>query len=522
MTNDRPASLERLLTALESAHYFGDDVSLALNLEQTADRATQKLVDGFEWNAGPVTLRHRIILGGLMPAIVESWYPSSNDSYGVFLEDDVEVSPLFYGWLKMTILYYRYSSEEMRARSSRLFGVSLYQQKMIELRPEGRRPFDAHEMFSQMSLESNLPYLSQIPCSWGAAYFPEIWKEFHSFLSLRLSEISLPISETIVPEIRSNSWPRSWKKYIIELIYMRGYVMLYPNYPNFASLSTNHLEKGTHIKQTELDIKKKSQFIVPLMNRSESLLDLPQGKLPPWDNLPLIDLWGSIATDEEVVERGWQTTAQLDSCPPFRLDVPPTFNARELLCKKVYDRTNRLIDAQPLPSKAREAQRIEEELAAAEEALRLERERQRPVIVGHPDSQAEEENEADHYHEEEHNPTEGGIFGGQPAQDLADVLHGDEEGSLHGHDHPHRVEIVDDDEPDFVGTVAQVPEGKETYEIDTEVDSWEGSEENDNQRFRVAKERAFEEGDNDLERRSVDEEGARFEKRTLKQPRKGR
>lgn len=42
-----------------------------------------------------------------MAAIVESWYPYGNDSYGLLLEDDVELSPLFYAWIKMSILKYR-------------------------------------------------------------------------------------------------------------------------------------------------------------------------------------------------------------------------------------------------------------------------------------------------------------------------------------------------------------------------------------------------------------------------------
>ncbi len=45
---------------------------------------------------------------GLLPAVVESWYPNSNHSYGLLLEDDVELSPLFYAWIKMTILRYRW------------------------------------------------------------------------------------------------------------------------------------------------------------------------------------------------------------------------------------------------------------------------------------------------------------------------------------------------------------------------------------------------------------------------------
>ncbi|GAA5829833.1 hypothetical protein JCM5353_003427 [Sporobolomyces roseus] len=355
ITNDRPVSLHRLLTSLQSTHYFGDDVSLALNLEQTTDRLTHRLVDDFRWNHGPLSLRHRILLGGLMPAIVESWYPTSNDTYGVLLEDDVEVSPLFYGWLKFTILKYRYTVAG-RAASSRLFGVSLYQQKNIELRPEGRQPFDAHKLFESLSLHSTTPYLSQIPCSWGAAYFPEVWREFHSYLSLRLSEIALPISEPIVPAIRSNRWPRSWKKYFIELVYLRGYSMLYPNYPGFESLSTNHLEKGTHVKTSQVEEKKKVLFEVPLLDVDGSLVDsLPAGQLPEWDSLPVMDLWGSLASPEELVERGWQTTRQIGSCKNLpNLDTPRLkYDARELLCRKVWDRETegRLVRAQPLAAR---------------------------------------------------------------------------------------------------------------------------------------------------------------------------
>ncbi|GAA6059230.1 hypothetical protein JCM10212_006623 [Sporobolomyces blumeae] len=356
ITNDRPVSLHRLLSSLQSADYYGDDVSLALNLEQTTDRLTHRLVDDFRWPHGPLQIRHRILLGGLMPAIVESWYPTSNDTYGVLLEDDVEVSPLFYGWLKFTILKYRYTLAG-RAASSRLFGVSLYQQKNIELRPEGRQPFDAHKLFESLSLHPTTPYLSQIPCSWGAAYFPEVWREFHSYLSLRLSELALPISEPIVPAIRSNRWPRSWKKYFIELVYLRGYSMLYPNYPGFESLSTNHLEKGTHIKTSRVEDKKKVLFEVPLLDQDGSLVDaLPLGQLPEWDSLPVMDLWGALASNDELVERGWQTTRQIGSCETvpdissltgrYRLK----YDARELLCTKQWDRETlgRLVRSQPL------------------------------------------------------------------------------------------------------------------------------------------------------------------------------
>ena len=107
ITNNRPESLRRLLESLQKGSYFGDRLHLYVNVEQTADEDTMAYVHSLPWSHGDLHLRHRVILGGLLPAIVESWYPPSNDSYGLILEDDVEVSPMFYAWVKMALLQYR-------------------------------------------------------------------------------------------------------------------------------------------------------------------------------------------------------------------------------------------------------------------------------------------------------------------------------------------------------------------------------------------------------------------------------
>lgn len=54
-------------------------------------------------------------------------------------------------------------------------------------------------------------------------------------------------SDVVIPKSRSNVWRQSWKKFFIELVYRHGLVMLYPNFKNQSSFSTNHLEAGTHI-----------------------------------------------------------------------------------------------------------------------------------------------------------------------------------------------------------------------------------------------------------------------------------
>ncbi|KAF9499400.1 hypothetical protein BDN71DRAFT_1383958 [Pleurotus eryngii] len=331
ITKDRPKSLRRLITSLSNARFFGDTLSLRFNIDLSLDYETQHLVHHYTWPHGPVFVHHRVKSGGLLPSVVESWYPSSNNSYGLLLEDDVELSPLFYAWVKMTVLRYRYG--DTRNRSPQLFGISLYQPKNIELRPQGRQPFDARKLFSRYGHPNpSIPYLSQIPCSWGAVYFPEHWREFHSYLSARLAEVYMNLEQNIVPNVRSNRWKKSWKKFFIELVYLRGYVMLYPNFEDFLSLSTNHVEVGSHVKARTRE--KLELFLLPLMQLSAGrpkgeLLELPGETLPAWSTLPVLNLTGSITTLEDIIDEGLERRNEITVCP-----LPPTtpYDARDLMC----------------------------------------------------------------------------------------------------------------------------------------------------------------------------------------------
>ncbi|KDQ19170.1 hypothetical protein BOTBODRAFT_103262, partial [Botryobasidium botryosum FD-172 SS1] len=288
ITNDRPKSLQRLLSSLDNALYFGDRVSVTIHLEQTADSRTRALADSYRWEHGDVHLRHRVVLGGLLPAVVESWYPHTNNSYAIILEDDIELSPLFYAWAKCT------------------------------------------------------PYLSQTPCSWGAVYFPEHWREFHSYLNVRLSEATRDISDIIVPDLRSNRWAKSWKRFFNELVFLRGYVMLYPNFDDFVSLSTNHFELGSHVQNDSRTAfeKKKRQFEVPLMAlpsvdstaRKTKLLDVPHATLPVQEDLPILDLWGRLATQDIILQRGSKRYRQISYCNTNALPYP--HDGTSLLCSK--------------------------------------------------------------------------------------------------------------------------------------------------------------------------------------------
>jgi hypothetical protein len=218
-----------------------------------------------------------------------------------------------------------------------LFGVSLYQPRNLELRLEGRIPFDPRTLFAENGLpDIRTPYLSQVPCSWGAVYFPEHFREFHDYLALRLSETTYNISAAVVPDIRSNRWTRSWKKYFNELVYLRGYVMLYPNYD--LSLATNHVEIGAHVKKGPQEVSEtiRRQYDVPLMplpsllsETRSSLLNLPGESLPTWSELPVLDLWGTVTSNDEIIRRGSERREQLSGClsrlPQLSFDASDLF-----------------------------------------------------------------------------------------------------------------------------------------------------------------------------------------------------
>jgi hypothetical protein len=266
---------------------------------------------------------------------VESWYPRSDDTYGLLLEDDVELSPLFYAWIKLVLLSYRYGVHAHL--SLNMFGISLYQQKNLELHPSGRRAFSARDLFSSLSVSPNSPYLSQIPCSWGAVYFPQHWREFHDYLAVRLSEEAISIDQDVVPYSRSNKWSKSWKKFFIEMVYLRGYTMLYPNYEDFISLSTNHLEVGSHVKDkpAHVYLKKRELFRLPLMmlpndtSPVSPLLDLPGGQLPPWADLPVLDLFGEVTSQHALNEQGIMRREELTNCSGPAMG---RHDVRELAC----------------------------------------------------------------------------------------------------------------------------------------------------------------------------------------------
>ncbi|GMG98807.1 hypothetical protein Nepgr_000647 [Nepenthes gracilis] len=314
ITQNRANSLRRLMKSLTDAYYLGDDIPLTFNMDSKVDEETIRLVSTFEWPHGTKTLKRRIIQGGLIRAVSESWYPSSDDDYGLLLEDDIEVSPYYYLWIKYALLAYHYDPQ---VSLSELTSISLYTPRLIEVVKE-RPKWNPTEFFKK--IHPNTPYLHQLPCSWGAVFFPKHWREFYVYMNMRFTADAKE-NPVKIPKSRTNGWQASWKKFLIDMMYLRGYVSLYPNFPNQASFSTNHMEPGAHIAAKDNVLRhNKQDFEVPLL-MDDFQKYLPKGKLPPASKLPSLNLFNQAVSLKGLKAAGAKLGQDVLECPAGELVV---------------------------------------------------------------------------------------------------------------------------------------------------------------------------------------------------------
>lgn len=323
ITDRNAHSLARLIRSAARAHYFGDTVDIDIVMEQSSDRVTQAFVNSLPWPHGSKDIRHRITRVNHMPVFVESWYPASDHEYAILVDENVELSPMFYKWVKYTILRYRYSSEGGESAASAMFGISLYSPRIAENDEEGRRLFKPGEILKLNGFDEHLPYLYQSATSYGALYFPEHWREFHDYITARVADQSKKQLQNItVPHARSSRWLNSWRRYMDEFIYMRAYVMLYPNFEDYTSFCTYHMDMSSYHNHVMEDDawQAASLFKVPLMKADTLEEQLPRdGELPAWSDLPLLDMWGNMERMDTLVSRGIELQRQVSSCAPLNM-----------------------------------------------------------------------------------------------------------------------------------------------------------------------------------------------------------
>ena len=270
-------------------------MELRVNVDHSAQQEEVRSYLGtLRWSHGPLHVRYASSHTGLARSILSSWQPRSLQEFGVFLEDDVELSPLFARWLWTALREYYYAFPDT-LRSHPMMGVSLYS------------PVWSERVDRPLLVSSPLSvYALQTPCSWGAVYFPLQWQEF-----VRWQETQAEV-DPLVPGLAGiNRWSRhrSWKKFLIRFMVERGLWMLFPLTADRRSFSTNHVEPGTNLVYDD-DWRQtlESRFTVPLVLTADAQWEAQHGSL--WSQqlqqLPVLDIH----------ERAVQLTEDLRISPP--------------------------------------------------------------------------------------------------------------------------------------------------------------------------------------------------------------
>ena len=237
----RMPSLVRLVKSLQSARYCGHPMPLRVLVDGDPLPEVLSFAHSFEWTHGSkevIEFDHSLGVRGMW--INSTRRDLEDHEHIIPLEDDIEVSPLFYWWLLRAARAYGPFGSPRSVRRTRLVGISLYTPRLNEiLYPQVRWLPDKATAANAFAL--------QVPCSWGALYFGGVWKDFIRFYHVRTSvpffnftqeanqrgvgKNREPLGDPalVLPRSRSNVWPRSWKRFMVDFMYGRGYAMLYPN-----------------------------------------------------------------------------------------------------------------------------------------------------------------------------------------------------------------------------------------------------------------------------------------------------
>ena len=145
LTFNRPESLQRCFDSLESAFYDGDTVSLDIFVDHGFNEEHDKwgrrardlvhkihgvldLVDSLAWSHGPKRVHYRSRNGGIQPQWLESWWPESLNDFATVVEDDMQLSPLYYRYLKLALTQYYYNATNYNPQ---VYGISFQRQFFV-------------------------------------------------------------------------------------------------------------------------------------------------------------------------------------------------------------------------------------------------------------------------------------------------------------------------------------------------------------------------------------------------------
>lgn len=234
ITYNRPTSLKRLLSSLGKA-VFNESVDLVISIDFSGNAEVSEIADSFVWAFGNKRVIKRQERLGLKKHVLSCGDLSEEYGSVILLEDDLYVSPFFYGFAQKSLNYY--------AEDSRIAGISLYTHNT---NIHTKKPFLPIEDDSDV-------YFLQFPSSWGQAWTYSQWRAFRDWYQ---DNSQITDADQIPANVKK--WPdSSWLKHFTNYLVANDKFFSYPR----LSLTTNFSDVGEHIAIKKYEYQREIQII---------------------------------------------------------------------------------------------------------------------------------------------------------------------------------------------------------------------------------------------------------------------
>jgi hypothetical protein len=244
LSMDRFKSLERLISSLQNSNYENDTVNLVVRF----DRPSKSIDNHSEWMQQVKQVQDlllmqwsygntRIVISDENLGLGESWFrawtPSSDTDRAVIFEDDLEVSPLWYQWLKRAHDAYASTRPDLAA-----FGLS--HQELVPLKTSKR---------TTKEFPTDEPFLYALLGSHGFSPLAKVWTEFLEFVrcTKHWGNISIATPELITSDWYHHMVPKEsmWEQHFIFFTKQRDLYNIY-QFPRTKAFTAHWQEKGAH------------------------------------------------------------------------------------------------------------------------------------------------------------------------------------------------------------------------------------------------------------------------------------
>ena len=181
----RLAALHRLVRSLQGTEYCGTHIPLLFMLDANASVEVLSYARDMHWPHGQKRVYyHQGAALGTRGMWIEMFRIAAGRNM-LPLEDDTEVSPLFFWWLLRVLRQYGpFTPAQLHARQ--LVGISLYTPRLNEIKyPQVK--------WAPADYTDSPAFLLQIPCSWGSLFFAS---HFEAFLEVSVFSARPPLSVT--------------------------------------------------------------------------------------------------------------------------------------------------------------------------------------------------------------------------------------------------------------------------------------------------------------------------------------